>query len=124
MSLKYRKEENLPVPFEINSSKDFDIFINNCKENYVIVKQNYPNFHNEEFLRLKKYDFKDKKIIYANSEKSNNVVGSNESLEKICAKSKEWIDNKVGEYLNFFYKKNNLKIVKEEYEGAVNTWKN
>ena len=121
MTLKYREEENLPIPFEINSSKDFEIFMNNINQNFIIIKQNYPNYKNEEFLRLKKYNFKNKKIIYANIEKSNIVIGSNESLEKICAKDTKWLSNKIEEYLIYFYNKNDIKFIKEDYDFSLKT---
>lgn len=105
MTLNLRKTRGLNTPFEINNSNDFDTFMNSNKENFIIIKQNYPNYSNEEISELKKYNFKNKKIIYANSEEGNKIIGSNECLEKICRKDKEWLRNNIEKYLIYFYKK-------------------
>lgn len=119
MTLKLRKIRGLNVPVEINNSNDFNIFIDNNKEKFIIIKQNYPNYSNEEFSELKNYNFRDKKIIYANSEDGNKIIGSNESLEKICKKNKEWLRSNIEKYLNYFYKKNNLEYNNKTFQESL-----
>lgn len=119
MTLKLRKIRGLNVPVEINNSNDFNIFIDNNKEKFIIIKQNYPNYSNEELSELKNYNFRDKKIIYANSEEGNKIIGSNESLEKICRKNKEWLKSNIEKYLKYFYKKNNLEYNKSFQESLT-----
>lgn len=120
MTLKLRRTRGLNVPIEINNSNDFNSFIDKDKE-FIIIKQNYPNYSNEEISELKNYNFRDKKIIYANSEDGNKIIGSNECLEKICRKNKEWLKSNIEEYLVYFYKKNNLEYNNESFKKALNT---
>lgn len=119
MTLNLRKTRGLNTPFEINNSNDFDTFMNSNKENFIIIKQNYPNYSNEEISELKKYNFKNKKIIYANSEEGNKIIGSNECLEKICRKDKEWLRNNIEKYLIYFYKKNNVELPSESFQESL-----
>lgn len=121
MTLKLRETRGLNIPVEINNSNDFNIFIDNNKEKFIIIKQNYPNYSNEELSELKNYNFKNRKIIYANSEDGNKIIGSNESLEKICIKNKEWLRNNIEKYLNYFYKKNNFKYNNKAFQEALET---
>ena len=110
LTLKYREKEKYPIPIEIKNQKDLEIFLNKLDKNHIIIKQNYPNYNNEEFLNLKHLNFIDKKIIYANSEKSNIIIGSNDSLQKIYTKDKIWLKNNIESYLIYFFLKNNIKI--------------
>ena len=121
MTLKYRKGKNFPVPFEINNEDDLDKFLNIIDNNYITIKQNYPNYSNDEFLTLKKYNFKNKKIIIANSENSNKIIGSNESLQKVYEKDTIWIKLNIELFFNFFLKKNNIQMTNESFESIVFT---
>ena len=121
MTLKLRKIKGWNVPSEINNSNDFNSFIDNNKEKFIIIKQNYPNYSNEEISELKNYNFRNKKIIYANSEDGNKSIGSNESLEKICRKNKEWLKINIEKYLMYFYKKNDLEYNNESFQKSLDT---
>ena len=110
LTIKYREKEKYPIPIKIKNQKDLEIFINKLDKNHIIIKQNYPNYNNEEFLNLKHFNFIDKKIIYANSEESNIIIGSNDSLQKIYTKDKIWLKNNIESYLIYFFLKNNIII--------------
>ena len=121
ITLKLRKMQNLNIPFEINNSNDFDIFIEKIKEKFIIIKQNYPNYSNEENSELKNYNFRNKQIIYANSEEGNRIIGENECLEKLCRKDKKWLKDNIEKYLTYFYKKNNLEQPKDLFTQDIDT---
>lgn len=120
MTLKLREYNKLPIPFEIGNSYEFESFIDRYNEEYIIIKQNYPNYSNEEMQKLKEYDFKNKKVVYANSEVGNKIIGANESLEKIGRKDSEWMKKNIGKYLTDFYNRSDLMICNEDLDMMVN----
>ena len=120
MTLKLRKIKGLNVPFEINNSNDFNNFMDNNKQDFIIIKQNYPNYSNEEISELKNYNFRNKKVIYANSEEGNKIIGANECLEKLYIKDRDWIKKNIEKYLKYFYKKNNLVQSEEAISEKLN----
>ena len=121
MTLKLRKMQNLNIPFEINNSNDFNKFIEKVKKKFIIIKQNYPNYSNEENSELKNYNFRNKRIIYANSEEGNRIIGENECLEKLCRKDRKWLQDNIEKYLTYFYNKNNLEQQKDLFAQNTDT---
>lgn len=122
LTLNYRKLENQSTPFEIKNNDDLKKFLNDYKENYIIIKQNYPNLNNEENTTISKFDFKGKKIVYANSEIGNKVIGANKALQNLSSKDTEWIDKNVEDYIKYFYYKNNIET-DENFTNSLNQMK-
>lgn len=124
LTLQLRKKQNIPIPFEIKNNEDFKEFIKKCKKNYIIIKQNYPNYKNEEYNKIKELDFGDLNVINANSEEGNYIIGANECLERLYQRNSEWIDKNIEDYISYFYKKNNIEIIEKEYKMSIDKIKN
>lgn len=120
MTLELRKKQGNPIPFEINNLTDFNNFIENYKEKYIIIKQNYPNYHNEEYQNLKNLNFKGITTINANSEEGNKVIGGNKCLVKLSYRTQKWFDEEIEKYLLYFYNRNSI-IIDYEFKNSLIT---
>ena len=108
MTLKLKEIQGYPNTKEIHNINEFNEFVNTIQKKDLILKQNYPNYENEEYAIIRKWT-KDKiKVIHANSEEGNTIIGSNKALEKIASQNKEWIEKHIEKYILYFCKKNNI----------------
>lgn len=113
---KLREATGLTNPIEIFDEKDLEDYINSHKN--IILKQNYPCDISNEILRFKRINNKNINFEVANSKEAYNVIESKKCLAEIAQKDKEWLKDKISEYVQFIIRKNNITFSKEEIEES------
>lgn len=119
VSKRLREKEKLSNPIEIFNEVGLKEFIENNNSDDIVIKQNYPS-DNDEIKRVLKYDFKGKTINIANTKEAYNVIESKKCLAIIAQKDKEWLQEKITEYVKYIIQKNKISLQDNEMEQNCN----
>jgi len=111
-----REISGLTNPIEIFNEEELDNYIFNHKD--IVLKQNYPSDNSSEMKMFQKINYNNIKFEIANSKEAYNVIESKKCLAEVAQKSKEWLKEKVSEYIIFILNKNNLAFTDEELEES------